>query len=68
MPAVVPTGVPPPLEGVTVTVTDDVGCGVVIPDDGGAVEEDAVDKIVLLLLVLLAAAGAEDVEARLILK
>ena len=46
MPAVAPAGVPPPLEGVIVTVRDDVAtitgatvtvydddCGLIIPDD-----------------------------------
>ena len=70
MPATVPTGVPPPFEGATVTVAGDVGCGVSNPDDAGVVVvvEGAVDK--LALPVVLRAAVAEDdvVEASLMLK
>ena len=67
MPAMVPTGVPPPFEeGATVTVADDDG--VFDPDDAGVVE-DGVDE----LAVLGAAVVAEEdavvvVEASLMLK
>ena len=71
IPAMVPTGVPPPFEGATVTVAgdDDVGCGVFNPDDAGVVVvEDAMDE--LALPAVLGAAVAEDavVEASLMLK
>ena len=72
----VPTGVPLLFEGATVTVAgddDDVGCGVLNPDDAEAVvvvvvEEDAVDE--LGLPAVLGGAVAEDavVEASLMLK
>ena len=71
MPATVPTGVPPPCEGATVTVAGDVGCGAFNADDAGVVVvEGAVDKVALL--AVLSAAVAEDdddvVEASLMLK
>ena len=72
IPAIVPTGVPPPFEGATVTVAgdDDVGCGDFNPDDAGVVVvvEDAVDE--LALPAVLGGAVAEDavVEAPLMLK
>ena len=67
IPAMVPTGVPPPFEeGATVTVADDDG--VFDPDDAGVVVvEDGVDE----LAVLGAAVVAEEdavVEASLMLK
>lgn len=70
IPAMVPTGVPPPFEGLTVTVAgDDVDCGVFNADDVGVVVEDAVDE--LAPPAVLRAAVAEDavvVEASLMLK
>ena len=53
MPAMVPAGVPPPLEGATVTVADDVstvtGATVMVADDDGDViiPGDAEDFVVV---------------------
>ena len=62
VPAMVAAGVPPRLEGATVTVAtvtvaDAVDCGVNVPDDARVVK-NAVDGLVLL--PVLRAAVAED--------
>ena len=68
----VPTGVPPPFEGLTVTVAgdDDVGGGVCNPDDAGVVVvvEDAVDELALRLVLRTAVAEDVVVGASLMLK
>lgn len=53
MPAMVPTGVPPPLEGATATIAGDVDCGVIIPDDVGLVLLVLLRVLLVLLRVLL---------------